>query len=270
MINNINDLIEVYSLDKQIKDTNPVYRDFAVKVYLVYIFLSNKVKHTEIPTEELPLQDLSSIVNNNLIYVGLRDTAFYFQVADVLKEHPEVVDEEPKQEEPVEQKQEELQELAEKNAGLESELAQVSVKFNNMEMPEDLHNFIESQLSEMKVKIEDNKQALRGVTVKPVETKKEQTKSVTQKRFIFLNDCGQVVYGPCSKRETVEICKNIKYGYILREYDPNKDYSYQLMNKKDLIQNYDFHKKNDFDWVTFITIATVVATVIGMIKCYIL
>lgn len=269
MINNVNDLIEIYSLDKPIKDTSPVYRDYAIKVYTLYICISNRIKHMNLNTTKLPMQDVSVIEDNDKLYEGLRDTAFFCKMMSALVNQPELAGLPPEKVEKIKQVNQDLKELEEENAGIESEVAKISTVVNNANLPKDIHAYVSEQLENVKNTIELNKQTLRGAIVKPVESK-VQLKSDSPRRFVFLDDYNRVIYGPCTSIEASEICKSLRGNCRLEEYAPLKDYKYCLMSKNDLLKANDFSAKNDFNWMLILIIGTILLTVVGMIKCYLL
>ena len=53
MIETVEELIEVYSLDKEIKDTNPVYKDFALKIFGVYCALRQAIFQLKISEDNV-------------------------------------------------------------------------------------------------------------------------------------------------------------------------------------------------------------------------
>ena len=64
MIETVEELIEVYSLDKEIEENNPVYKDHAVTVFGIYCLLRNRVLNLPFPKDEVKPTDLSVIENN--------------------------------------------------------------------------------------------------------------------------------------------------------------------------------------------------------------
>ena len=64
MIETVEELIEVYSLDKEIEENNPVYKDHAVTVFGIYCLLRNRVLNLPFPKDKVKPTDLSVIENN--------------------------------------------------------------------------------------------------------------------------------------------------------------------------------------------------------------
>lgn len=59
MIETVEELIEVYSLDKEIKDTNPVYKDFVLKIFGVYCLLKQAIFRLPMPNDNVKTDSLN-------------------------------------------------------------------------------------------------------------------------------------------------------------------------------------------------------------------
>ena len=263
MIDNINDLIKTYSLDQVVDDNSEVLKEHCVKIFSLYSSISSRLKRMNFDEPKAPLVDLASLATNNAVYEGLKDTAYYYLIADAINENeiqlPNIEQNTEVVEQSIDEDKKDLQEI------ISRELPQLSTRVKELSVPTELHNFINEQ-----IKSKEEEQGIRGIIVEPLKTEDKQVKSTAEKRFVLLNDYGKVAYGPCSSGEICSIRRIIPIGYRVEEFNPNKEYSYKLQSKKELIRENDFSKKNDFNWITFIVIATLIATIVGIIKCYIL
>ena len=53
MIENVEELIEVYSLDKEIEKTHPVYRNYAIQLFTIYNLINLRIRLLPIPKDEV-------------------------------------------------------------------------------------------------------------------------------------------------------------------------------------------------------------------------
>ena len=254
MINSVDELIEVYHLNKRIPDSNTLFKSCIKNVYSIYIGMENYIKGVNLTKSALTLRDLYSVENNDKIYDGLRDTAFFYRVADLLKEFNiqglNPISEEKAKEEEICNTSKSIHDYVTKNIGnLESKKSGTQKE-------------IDSEL------IQKNNDSIQGAVVKPLE--RVSKNNDCEKRFVLVNDWGEVIYGPCTMLESRPIREYRPYGYTWEKYSKDKEYKFRLKTVKEFERMYYGSKKSSFDWITFITIATTIATIVGMIKCYLI
>ena len=316
MIETVEELIEVYSLDKEIKKTHPVYRDFVIQLFAIYNLINLRVRLLPIPKDEVKPNNVNIVENKSAEVKPIENKT----VENKIIEH-NPVEAKPVEKKVIKQTANEQPSSIQKpaiiknkpvaevkkeptvnNGNLENETAKIISAINERLTEQIAHvnivqnayvdgnkvntddgiedgntgskggsaintvniNFAGNNDIQSKNILEENKQVLNNNVTQTKE------KPNSPPKFILLDDYENVVYGPCYTQEAVSMKKNVPYGYKWEEYDSSKEYRFKPMNPKLLGAENNYKKKNDFDWITFIVIATIFATIAGIIKCYIL